>query len=292
MPKNNESSKYSAVMSSNNKEEKFYQALRNLFIGEKIEGEGGFINLMKIKSRYYSKIEKYLKQDIEKALTNYKKFREELFDKLYNFFEHYFTRSGSVYFNYTPFFHNIYDKVYTDDKDVILFWKTRMLYYVKTDRIFKNLEIELEENNQKYKFFFDVSQLEYKKANEKRSLIYELKDIRNGEIITFNVFYSEKGKKTNYDDIKKKLKENNIKITDDILDKAFSTFEKQSEVDYFINKNANEFLKEQFKLWLYQYYYSEDAEWPKERIDELQILKNIAYKIIDFISQFEDELVK
>ncbi|MGC8735143.1 MAG: site-specific DNA-methyltransferase, partial [bacterium] len=73
---------------------------------------------------------------------------------------------------------------------------------------------------------------------------------------------------------------------------AFRTFEAQSEVDYFINKNAKEFLQEQFKLWLYQYVYSEETEWPKERIDQLQILKNIAYKIIDFISQFEDELVK
>ncbi|MCX7589979.1 MAG: site-specific DNA-methyltransferase, partial [Patescibacteria group bacterium] len=227
------------------KEQKFYKALKDLFIGAKIEGEGGFVNLMKIKSRYYSKIEENLEKDINEALGKYlekypekskdqEKIKEELFDKLYSFFNRYFTSSGSIYFNYTAFFQNIYDKVYTDDKDVSLFWKTRMLYYVKTDRILKNLEVELEEKNQKYKFFFDISQLEYKKANEKRSLIYEFKDIRKDGTITFNVFYSEKGRKTNYDDIKKKLKENNIKITDDILDKAFSIFEKQSEVDYFI----------------------------------------------------------
>ncbi len=39
-----------------------------------------------------------------------------------------------------------------------------MLYYVKTDRIFRSLEIEV--NN--YKFYFDVLNLEHKKANEKR----------------------------------------------------------------------------------------------------------------------------
>ena len=38
------------------KEEKFYKALEDLFIGAKIEGEGGFVNLMLIKSSYYSKI--------------------------------------------------------------------------------------------------------------------------------------------------------------------------------------------------------------------------------------------
>jgi len=274
------------------KEQKFYKALEDLFIGAKIEGEGGFVNLMRIKSSYYSKIREHLEKDIEKALEKYPKFREELFDKLYSFFSRYFTKSGSIYFNYTPFFQNVYDKVYTDDKDVILFWKTRMLYYVKTDRIFKNLKIEIEDKDKTYQFFFDVSKLEYKKANEKRSLIYELKKVSQDSTIFFNVFYSEKGRQTKYDDIKKELKQKGIKITDEILDKAFSTFEAQSEVDYFINKDAKGFLQEQFKIWLYQYIYSEETEWPKERIDQLQILKDIAFKIIDFISQFEDELVK
>jgi adenine-specific DNA-methyltransferase len=273
-------------------EEKFYQALESLFIGAKIEGEGGFVNLMGIKSSYYSKIKELLEKDIEKALEKYPKFKEELFDKLYSFFNRYFAKSGSIYFNYTPFFQNVYDKVYTDDKDVILFWKTRMLYYIKTDRIFKNLKIEIESKNENYQFFFDVSNLEYKKANEKRSLIYQFKKISSDGTIFFDVFYSEKGRQTKYDEIKKSLKEKGIKITDEVLDKAFSTFEAQSEVDYFINKNAKEFLQEQFKIWLYQYIYSEETEWPKERVDELQILKDIAFKIIDFISQFEDELVK
>jgi adenine specific DNA methylase Mod len=274
------------------KEQKFYKALQDIFIGAKIEGEGGFVNLMRIKSNYYSKIEELLKKDIDRALEKYPKFREDLFDKLYTFFNRYFTKSGSIYFNYTPLFQNVYDRVYTDDKDVILFWKTRMLYYVKTDRIFNNLEVEFEEKGKKYKFFFDVSKLEHKKANEKRSLIYEFKNIRKDGAIVFEVFYSEKGKQTNYDEIKKSLKKKSVVITDEILDRAFSTFEKQSEVDYFINKNTKEFLQEQFKLWLYQYVYSEESEWPKERIDQLQILKDIAYKIIDFIAQFEDELVK
>jgi len=42
-----------------NKEKLFYETLQNVFIGAKVEGKGGFINLMKIKSNYYSKIEKY-----------------------------------------------------------------------------------------------------------------------------------------------------------------------------------------------------------------------------------------
>ena len=37
------------------KEEKFYSRLKDVFLGEKIEGESGYINLMKVKSRYYER---------------------------------------------------------------------------------------------------------------------------------------------------------------------------------------------------------------------------------------------
>jgi len=270
------------------KEQKFYKALQDIFIGAKIEGQGGFVNLMKIKSNYYSKIEKILKDDIEKALKQYPTFRDELFDRLYTFFNRYFTESGSIYFNSTPFHNNIYEKVYTDDRDVILFWKTQMLYYVKTDRIFKSMPIEFDS----YKFYFDATTIENKKANEKRSLIYELKEVKEDKTIVFNVYYSEKGRVTKTEDILKDLKKKNINIDEETLERAFRIFEKQSEVDFFINKNAKAFLQEQFKLWSYQYFWEGAKEWNADRVNELQILKDKAFKIIDFISQFEDELVK
>ncbi|MEO1784218.1 site-specific DNA-methyltransferase [Thermodesulfobium sp. 4217-1] len=270
------------------KEEKFYRALQDVFIGARIEGTGGFVNLMSIKSNYYRKIEQLLKEDIEKALERYSSFKNELFDKLYSFFSRYFTESGSIYFNSTPFHNNIYEKVYTDNKDVILFWKTQMLYYVKTDRIFRSLEIE----SDGFKFYFDVSSLEHKKANEKRSLIFELDKVKEDRTIVFDVQYSERGTKTKQDEILKAIKRKGLSITEEQLERAFRVFEKQSEVDFFINKNAKAFLQEQFKLWSYQYFWEGAKEWGADRVNQLQILKDIAFKIIDFISQFEDELVK
>lgn len=270
------------------KEQKFYKTLQDIFVGAKIDGVGGFINLMRIKSKYYAQIETLLKDDIAKALQKYPSFREELFDKLYSFFNRYFTENGSIYFNFTPFHNNIYEKIYTNDKDIILFWKTQMLYYVKTDKIFKSLNIEFDG----FTFFFDVSTLEHKKANEKRSLIYELNEIKQDDTIVFNVIYSERGKITKTEDILKELNKNNIKINEEQLERAFRVFERQSEVDFFINKNAKAFLQEQFKLWSYQYFWEGAKEWTAHRVNELQILKDFAYKIIDFISQFEDELVK
>jgi len=118
------------------KEEEFYNTLKDNFVGAKIEGESGYINLMRIKSRYYEKgVLPKLRGDIGEALKLFPEFREELFDKLYTFFSRYFSESESIYFRYTPIHQNVYEKVYTDDKDVILFWKTHMLYYVKTDRV-------------------------------------------------------------------------------------------------------------------------------------------------------------
>jgi len=271
-----------------NKEELFYKTLRDVFIGAKIEGQGGFINLMKIKSRYYEKIEESLKKDIEEALRKYPSFRDELFDKLYSFFNRYFTESGAIYFKSTPFHNNVYEKIYTNDRDVILFWKTQMLYYVKTDRIFRSIPVEFDG----LKFYFDASEIENKKNNEKRDLIYELKEIREDKTIVFKVYYKEGNFNTKIDEILRDIKKQIKNITEEDLERAFRIFEKQSEVDFFINKNAKAFLQEQFKLWSYQYFWEGSKEWTSERVDQLQILKDIAFKIIDFVSQFEDELVK
>jgi len=263
--------------------------LRDVFVGAKIEGESGYINLMRIKSRYYTKgVFPKLQRDINEALKPYPDFRDELFEKLYDFFSCYFSESGSISFARTRYHDRIYERVYTNDRDVALFWKTHMLCYVKTDRLFKSMNAEVDG----WKFFFDVSALEHKKANEKRALVYTFKEKREDGTLVFTVTYSENGKKTNTNDILKTLRKHGERVNEDALERAFRVFEKQSEVDYFINKNAKAFLEEQFNLWLYHYIFSGKSEWTETRIKQLQTLKDIAFKIIAFISQFEDELVK
>ena len=271
-------------------EQKFFKALGDIFVGAKIEGDSGFINLMAIKSRYYQTgVFPLLKKDIDEALVKFPNFREELFDKLYTFFQRYFSESGSIYFRYTSLHQNVYEKVYTDDRDVILFWKTHMLYYVKTDRIFRSVNVEVEG----VKFFFDASKMTLKKSNEKRELTYTFRKLQGEDnTLVFDVNYSERGLVTNIDDILKETKKAGHPIKEDTLNQAFRLFEKQSEVDFFINKDARNFLREQFDLWMYQYLFDGLNIWSAERIAQLQVLKEIAYKVIDFISQFEDELVK
>jgi len=270
-------------------EQQFFDALRDIFIGVDIEGESGFINLMKIKSRYYREgVFPKLKQDIDAAVEDFPGFREELFDKLYSFFERYFSESGSIYFRYTPLHQNIYEKVYTDDRDVVLFWKTHMLYYVKTDRIFNSMKVEVDEVD----FFFDASKIEHKRANEKREVVFSFREVAPDGTLIFDTAYSVRGRITKIEEILRALNKEGESISDETLEKAFRVFEKQSEVDYFINKNARAFLEEQFDLWMYQYLFAEKNIWSAERLTQLQVLKEIAYKVIGFIGQFEDELVK
>jgi len=298
-----------------NYEKKFWGILGDMFVGreiKEIDGKGGYINLIKIKKNYFKNwVEPNLLKEINKKVKRFPEFKEELYRKLYSFFHRYFNETGSIYFSYTPLYYRIYEKVYknsekrlkevitydhdfarivTDKEDVTLFWKTHMLYYIKTDRIIKSMEIEFGD----VKFYFDATEVKYKKGNEKKELLYEFSKIVE-KTIFLKVFYKEGNKKTKSDEILKAIKKAGMKeVKEEDLKRAISTFEKQSNVDYFINKDAEKFLKEQFDLWMYQYLFSQKEDWlsKPEEIAKLQILKEIAYKIVEFISQFEEELKK
>lgn len=283
------------------KERRFFDALKNIFVGVPVEGESGYINLMHIKARYFEKVmEPRLRKEIDNALNPFPDFREELFDKLYTFFRRYFTESGSIGFFFTPYHQSVYEQVYTNEQDVVLFWKTARLYYVKTDRLFQSMTVEVDG----FRFHFDVSQLEHKRANEKRELIYAYKERQQDGAIVFTVHYSEKGRKTKIDDIRRAIRDalgleqyTDAVPTEETLQKAFRIFERQSEVDYFLCKDAKSFLREQFDLWMWQYLLGKPGEepqtqWTKTRLAQLQALKRIAYRVIDYIAAFEDELVK
>lgn len=289
-----------------NNEKKFWDILTNLFVGAEVKGKSGFINLMVAKQSYFKKVKVDLLQQINDTCKDNKDFKDELYDKLYSFFHRYFSESGSIYYNYTPLFYNVYTKAYNENpteiktfstdyeqvisnkQDTSLFYKTQMLYYVKSDKIFRDLEIDIGGGK---KYVFDVSTMEGKKANEKKNLVYELKSIEN-KSLSFNVIYSEKGKTTKTADIVKEAKKSDIELNEEELKKAFQVFEKQSNVDYFINKDAKRFLTEQLDMWIYQYMFSQEVDFNMERFSQIQDFKKVASKLINFISQFENELVK
>lgn len=345
-------------------EQKFYSALEDVFIGEagkKIEGKSGFVNLMKIKSQYFANIKPYIQKEVAEKIKDDKE-REELYQKLFTFFESYLNETGTPFFSQTPFYKNLYEKVYSEREDVSLFWKTQRLYYVKSEATYStvnNLEVD------ELLFDFDASNIEHKKSNEKKELEFYLTDATN-EKLSFKVLYADNSR-AKYDRLKEylgqdspdavrkfivenagkinhpniKIVKNNLKreglktktlqdalllfnnedalntvtiefaiskiddmlayavvnnlykVTEDCLKKAFAIYKKQNEVDYFIHKDAEAFLKEQFDLFMYQQLFGDNNlynQWQLERIEYLQKIKQIAYKVIEYIARFEDEL--
>lgn len=100
-------------------EQKFTKALRDILVGAKIEGDRGYINLMRIKSRYYTEgVFPKLMEKIDAEIKPFPAFREELFDKLFTFFKRYFSDSGSIHFRHTPYYQDIYERIYTDDRNI------------------------------------------------------------------------------------------------------------------------------------------------------------------------------
>ncbi len=287
-------------------EAQFYEVLENLFIGVKIEDQpenlldsspraikNGMINLMKAKSQYYHHKKQELKKLIDSKCQNNNDLKEELFDKLYSFFKRYFSANGGIYFNDTP----LYDSLYTKSdyekcslkKDTALFYKTKDLYYVKSETIYKDFAFELEN----ILFNFDASSLESKKNNEKTDLVFHLENIdQETNTLNFKVTLSSKGSQTKISEILKECSNQGVKLDEEVLKKALVKFKKQGELDFFIHKNALGFLKEQLDLYLFEYLFKEISVFTKERLDEINTIKEVALEVIVLVSEFENELCK
>ncbi len=282
-------------------ENRFYEALEKIFVGAPIEGEGGYVNLLKIKEKYYQSVLSTFKEKIKADPIINSSFRENFFELLFNFFEKYFSECGSVYFVKTANSYKVYEKVYNDSKDVSLFWKTHSLYYVKSDILFQSIHIVVDDfdNESSFVFYFDVGQLKQKQNNEKKELLYEFVEAKTGKVkgvhkdnsgdktFIISVSYSERGRKTNFDELA-----SSTSINKAIIEKAVKVFEKQTSVDFFINKNADAFLKEQLDIFIHQYLLDEKSDFDPTRLNQLKAFKNYSSELIDFISQFENELVR
>lgn len=270
----------------------FYSKLEDCYLGAKIkssqnQAKNGFTNLLVIKEKYFQKIKDYL--DTQKLYT-------DTYNKLYNFFSTYLNETGTPFFYDTPMYKNIYARVYSNSKDTSLFYKTQNLYYVKSDTIYNPLSLQSEDK--KYTLNFLTDEYEQNADNNKSKINFYLQNIQDDNI-NIKVINSKnndganvfKQNSSEFSDVfLKTLKNAQINIKEEELKKLFKTYKKQNEVDFFIHKNAKEFLKEQFDLWLFSYVNDSITDWTKEKIDEINDLKQIAFAIIDMIADFENEL--
>lgn len=249
--------------------------------------KSGFINLLQMKSKYFGHIKNLLEKE---------KLNHSIYTKLYNFFSSYLNETGTPFFYDTPMHKNIYAKVYTNSKDTSLFYKTQNLYYVKSDTLYHDAEITSQDS--KHTFIFDTSHFIPNADNAKNKAIFKFAIEENIRIYVLNdkeslkelpnVFKQNSGDLS--DEFIKSLKDKKIQLQEEEIKKILSSYKRQNEIDFFIHKNARAFLQEQFNLWLCNYVLDDITQWRQEKIEELNTLKKVAFTIIDYIADFEDEL--
>ena len=290
-----------------------------MFAGKELQnfkGKSGFSNLLAIKAKYFKAIQDELEKEISSKFPT-ANLQSELFQKLYTFFDSYLNETGAPYFNKTEFYKNLYEKVYTNSEDTALFWKTQRLYYVKSDSIPKEATFEIkDDDNIKAKIVFDTGELRYTATNEKKELKFILSALsKSDKSITLLVTYKSqkielsdsysfeinsqvddkkvvlKTTKENEKKLKELLERYELQVTPEEIAEAIHTYKRQQDVDFFIHKDADAFLKEQFNLYLYNYLFKDKEinEW-KDRIETIQAIKDIAFLVIEKIGAFEDEL--
>ncbi len=297
------------------KKEEFLNLMENIFVGNEIEGKSGYVNLMRVRSKFYKEV---VKKIVSKFIEEFNKkasklfpgetgMEEALFDNLYTFYSKYLNGYAVYYNNINPSNPtvikpyqrqtltgiNIENKQYEDfttTNDVALFWKTKDLYYVKTDKIYQDMDIKVDDTD--YIIHFDVSELEHKSGNEKIKLIYEYAGRKNNKIF-LKVLKSTHNKKTKLKDIAEAIGVN--EIGEEQLKKIIAKFEMQSEIDYFIHKNAREFLDNELRFFI-----ADNLSSGSPMADILdskgmfiwQWTRRIGRVINYLIGVFEDELVK
>lgn len=204
-----------------------------------------------------------------------------------------------------------------------------MLYYVKSDKIYSDFSLNISHDTTKPKeICFLTYALKEKIANQKAELVFspfmadefmanlsvdESGSVKlsndsneqaqkialnlqnftsNSDKLFLSVSYSQKGRKTKIDEILKFAKNVNFEVSENELESAIKVFSKQSSVDFFINKNAEQFLKSELDLWIYQYMLSQNTEFSEARIKQITDFKEIANELIKFCANFENELLK
>ena len=300
-------------------EKRFRRLLERHFEGAAVEGRpgSGFIKILQTKQRHYQafwkKFSQRLDQAVEKLGPDADTLREEIFDKLHTFFGRYFNESGSVFFHNTPAWQPLYHRVRgparergelvrIDDpgRDVMLVWKTSMLHYVKTDMTLKNMTVNLAPPDRPAApdiraFAFDVSEIPPKQNNERRDFVFLLApaDPQKPDALRLKVLPAKNGRKNDFAALAREAAQAAGKqVREENLRKAAAQFLRQSEADYFINRRPREFLKEQLDLWMFSYAVRDRSDFSQARIRQLHALRDISERVIDFVAEFENQLLR
>ncbi len=301
--------------------QEFEKQLEEIYLGKikDIKGDGGYINLINIKSQFYNDILKVInncERDLippnnpEWTNNDQRDYLMLIYEHIFTFFSKYLNDTGTPFYSKVKSYNGTYAPVYKDD-DVSLFWKTQDLYYVKSEKLFDEMSFEIDQTN----YYFNVDELKRQTSNEK--LIYkffiDINDITVTEddngMKRYHLIIKVLSNKTdkslfdslidlNTDKGLKEFKKEYLEINKyygnadekDLID-AIRKYQRQSDIDYFIHKNAKSFLEEQLDLYMYNALGKDMiTEFTADLITRYQHIRILASTIIDYIARFENEL--
>jgi len=297
----------------------FEKELEDIYLGKikDIKGDGGYINLIKIKSQFYNDILKAIEKCEPKLAPkdnpdeytgkDHEDYLKLIYEHIYTFFSKYLNDTGTPFYSKIKSYNGTYAPVYKDD-DVSLFWKTQDLYYVKSEKLFDKMSFNIGDIT----YYFNVDELKRQTANEKLTykFLIDINDITVSQDDSNNNYYnfiikviSTKNDKALFENLydlsskggladfkKAYLKINKFYDENELLE-AIRKYQKQSDIDYFIHKNAKRFLEEQLDLYMYNAIGRDMiTEFNAELVNRYRHIRTLASTIIDCISKFENEL--
>ncbi len=229
-----------------NNKQKFFSQLQNLYVGARLDGKGGMAKLLQFKCQYFAQIKPLIEAEIKKSYPDIDDSSQtELYEKLYTFFSSYLTDGGSIYFSDTPAYKNVYAKVYFDKEDTALFYKTKDLYYVKSQVMYQSVEnLTFSNNDKAIAAYFDFDAGDYIPTNNntKEKVLILFTGLKNRKLQFKVIEQSQIIKDDEYNIIDCKLKG---------LDESNS---------YIIKKSSNQLIDEKVGFYAINYLQKKDTK--------------------------------
>lgn len=239
----------------------------------------------------------------------------EIYNHLINFFSRYYDKGDFI--SKRRYGRNEKYVVPYNGEEVLLYWANRDQYYIKTTEYFRKysfkveglavnfrvVEAEEEKGNVKAeeKKFFVLNEKPYEQGKNELDIYFEYRALANEEKEKF-------GERTRQDDInkhiigalKEKLNNGNtiILFTEEngrtILEKHLNKYTKRNTTDYFIHKDLKGFLERELDFYIkndvldFEDMQRLDNEKLRKYLLEAKVIRNIALKITEFLSQIEN----
>lgn len=223
----------------------------------------------KLNRLYKPLIKTYAKQFFDSLGTDIEnnKEKQKVIDIFIDFFSLYYYNWDFGYFKSK--FNNYQYRVNYSWKDTEFFWATKDCYYVKTNDVVNEIELnainsqiwlDIWENKEDLKLKFSKKVKSSSEDKEKYDFSIEFNELKNWEenligyeIIFYNWEESKPTKATKLKQIKEELKEKGIDYDKNTwLQNALDNFLKKWWRDYFIHKRLKEFLNEELEWYFFQ----------------------------------------